>query len=105
MASEREIEEKTGEQSRLIADAALKTNNAIRTTAERYVSRTTATEAEKTIGENPLVAAALAAAVGFVIGGGMTSRPGLLILALVVRKALRETGVNFVIEMVRSRMS
>jgi hypothetical protein len=104
MASESKSEEDNGS-SRLIVEAATKMNNAIRITAEKYISRTTATEVERTIRENPLVATVLAATSGFVVGGGMTSRPGFLILALVVRKALRETGFHFVGEMVRSRMS
>jgi ElaB/YqjD/DUF883 family membrane-anchored ribosome-binding protein len=105
MASESENEEKTVESSRLVLGAATRTDSAIRTTAEKYISRAKTTEVVTTIRENPLTAIALAAAAGFVVGGGMASRPGLLILALLGRKAAQEIAINFVGEMVWGRTS
>jgi hypothetical protein len=104
MASESENEESI-ESSRLVLGAATKTDSAIRSTAEKYISRAKTKEVEATIRENPLTAIALAAAVGFVVGGGMASRPGLLILALLGRKAAQEIALNFVSEMVWGRTS
>ena len=51
---------------------------------------------DTTIPNQPLAAMAIAAAAGFVVGGGMASRPGLVILALLGRKAARETAANFI---------
>jgi ElaB/YqjD/DUF883 family membrane-anchored ribosome-binding protein len=105
MASESENEEKTIESSSLVLEAATKTDSAIRSTAEKYINRTRAREVETTIRENPLAATALAALAGFVVGGGMASRPGSLILALLAREAAQEAATNFVGEMVRGRRS
>jgi hypothetical protein len=81
-----------------------KTDSAIRNTAQKYIGRGGAKEIETTIRNKPLAATAIAAAAGFIVGGGMASRPGLVILSLLGRKAARETATNFVGEMVRGRM-
>jgi ElaB/YqjD/DUF883 family membrane-anchored ribosome-binding protein len=104
MVSETESEQKTAESSKFGAEAAKKTDSAIRNTAQKYISRTGTKEVETAIRNKPLAAAALAAAAGFVVGGGMASRPGLVILALLARKAARETAINLVGEMVRGRV-
>ena len=105
MASESESEQKIGESSSTFVDeAAKKTDSAIRNTTQTYIGRGGAREVDTTIPNQPLAAMAIAAAAGFVVGGGMGSRPGLVILALLGRKAVRETATNFVGQMVRGRM-
>ena len=104
MASEIEGEQKNAESSSFAALAAKKTDSAIRNTAQKYISRIGTKDVETAIRNKPLTAAALAAAAGFVVGGGMASRPGLVILALLARKAARETAINLVGEMVRGRV-
>jgi ElaB/YqjD/DUF883 family membrane-anchored ribosome-binding protein len=105
MASEPESEQKTAQSSGFAAEAAKKTDSAISNTAQKYISRTRTKEVETAIRNKPLAATALAAAAGFIVGGGMASRPGLLILALLGRKAAREIAINFAGEMVRGRVS
>jgi hypothetical protein len=105
MASEFESEQKIGEASSTFVDeAARKTDSAIRNTAQKYIGRGGAREVETTIRDKPVAAMAIAAAAGFVVGGGMASRPGSVILALLGRKAVRETAANFVGQMVRGGM-
>ena len=59
---------------------------------------------EKWIRDRPLPSAAIAAAAGFIIGGGMASRPGVAMLALLGRKAAKQAATNMISGMVRSRM-
>jgi ElaB/YqjD/DUF883 family membrane-anchored ribosome-binding protein len=94
MASEPESEQKTAQSSGFAAEAAKKTDSAISNTAQKYISRTRTKEVETAIRNKPLAATALAAAAGFIVGGGMASRPGLLILALLGRKAAREIAIT-----------
>jgi hypothetical protein len=104
MASEPESDQKTAQSSGFAAEAAKKTDRAISNTAQKYISRTRTKEVETAIRNKPLAATALAAAAGFIVGGGMASRPGLLILALLGRKAAREIAINFAGEVVRGRV-
>jgi ElaB/YqjD/DUF883 family membrane-anchored ribosome-binding protein len=78
-ASESESEQKIGESSSTFVDeAARKTDSAIRNAGQKYVGRGVAREVETTIRDNPLVTMTIAAAAGFVVGGGMASPPGLV---------------------------
>jgi ElaB/YqjD/DUF883 family membrane-anchored ribosome-binding protein len=87
-----------------IADATKKANNAIRDTAGTYLSKfgVSQDKLEVAIRERPVPCAAVAAAAGFVLGGGMATRPGLAILALFGRKAAKEVATNLTIGMVRA---
>ena len=58
---------------------------------------------EENIVGKPLVAAGIAAAGGFVLGGGMATALGRAMLSLVGRKAVRDTASNFVSGVVRQR--
>jgi hypothetical protein len=58
----------------------------------------------RSIRDKPLRSAAIAAGAGFVIGGGMATRPALALLALFGRKAAKETATNLMAGMVRARM-
>ena len=89
-----------------VKKVAEKTDRAIVDTAQRYLRRGGVDfdlrQLEKTIREKPLSAAAIAATAGFIVGGGLATRPGLAMLMLFGRMAARETAVNFVTDMVRT---
>ena len=89
-----------------VRKVAEKTDRAIVNTAQRYLNRRGVDfdlrQLEKTIRDKPLSAAALAATVGFIVGGGLATRPGLAMLMLFGRMAAKETAVNLMTEMVRS---
>ncbi len=89
-----------------VKKVAEKTDRAIVDTAQRYLRRRGVEfdlrQLEKTIREKPLSAAAIAATAGFIVGGGLATRPGLAMLMLFGRMAARETAVNFVTDMVRT---
>jgi ElaB/YqjD/DUF883 family membrane-anchored ribosome-binding protein len=99
-----EDEREMSEYSTPVKKVAEKTDRAIVNTAQRYLKRRGVDfdlrQLEKTIREKPLSAAALAATVGFIVGGGLATRPGLAMLILFGRMAAKETAVNFVTEMV-----
>jgi len=83
-----------------------KTDRAIVDTAQKYLRRRGVDfdlrQVEKTIREKPLSAAALAATAGFIVGGGLATRPGLAMLLLFGRMAARETAVDLVTGLVRT---
>ncbi len=99
-----EDEREMSESSTPVKKVAEKTDRAIVNTAQRYLKRRGVDfdlrQLEKTIREKPLSAAALAATIGFIVGGGLATRPGLAMLILFGRMAAKETAVNFVTEMV-----
>jgi len=101
-----EDERDLSESSTPVKKVAEKTDRAIVDTAQRYLKRRgidfDLRQLERTIREKPLFAAALAATVGFIVGGGLATRPGLAMLMLLGRMAARETAVNFVTDMVRT---
>jgi ElaB/YqjD/DUF883 family membrane-anchored ribosome-binding protein len=88
------------------AGTAKKADDAVRETAQSYVDRTglklDLRQVEKIIHDKPLHSAAIAAAIGFIFGGGIATRPGWAILALFGRKAARHTATNFVTGMKRT---
>jgi len=102
----KEDEREMSESSTPVKKVAEKTDRAIVNTAQRYLNRRGVDfdlrQLERTIREKPLSAAALAATVGFIVGGGLATRPGLAMLILFGRMAAKETSVNFVTEMVRA---
>jgi 1,4-dihydroxy-2-naphthoyl-CoA synthase len=85
-------------------DAAKKADNAVRDTARTYLRKFGVNldleQIEKSIRDKPLPSVAIAAAAGFIIGGGMATRPAVAILALFVRKAAKETATNLMTGMV-----
>jgi ElaB/YqjD/DUF883 family membrane-anchored ribosome-binding protein len=82
-------------------------DRALRDTAQKYIDRTgikvDLNKVEQRIRDKPLPSAAIAAAAGFVIGGGLITRPGMALVALFGRRAARETAANVVTGMVRRR--
>ena len=101
-----EDERDLSESSTPVKKAAEKTDRAIVNTAQQYLKKRGVDfdlrQLEKTIREKPLSAAALAVTVGFIVGGGLATRPGLAMLVLFGRMAAKETAVNLVTEMVRT---
>jgi hypothetical protein len=87
--------------------AAEKADEALRDTAERYLNRSgfdlDLRQFEQSIRERPLSSAAIAAGTGFIVGGGLATRPGIAILILFARIAAKEAAFDFVTALVRSR--
>jgi hypothetical protein len=79
-------------------------DNAIKETAATYMRNVGVDlnfeRLERSIREKPLAAAGLAAGAGFILGGGMATRPALALLALFGRKAARDTTASFMKSMV-----
>lgn len=79
-------------------------DNAIKETAATYMRNVGVDlnfeRLERSIREKPLAAAGLAAGAGFILGGGMATRPALALLALFGRKAARDTAASFMKSMV-----
>ena len=107
MALQNEGERGMGESTSPVMDAAKKADNAVRDTACTYLGtfgvNLDLEKIEKSIRDKPLPSAAIAAGAGFIIGGGLATRPAVAILALFGRKAAKETATNFMTSMVRAR--
>ena len=105
MTSESKTDLNNDESMASAAGAAKKADRAVRDTAQRYLNRVGINfdlqQVEKTICDKPLGSAAIAAAAGFIVGGGMVTRLGYAMLALLGRKAARETAMNTLSGMVR----
>jgi 1,4-dihydroxy-2-naphthoyl-CoA synthase len=88
-------------------DAAKKADRAVRDTARTYLEKfgvkLDLEQIERSIRDKPLPSAAIAAAAGFIIGGGLATRAAAPILALFARAAAQETATNFMTGMVRTR--
>jgi ElaB/YqjD/DUF883 family membrane-anchored ribosome-binding protein len=86
--------------------AANKVDSAIKGTAESYLEKAGVhldlERIEQGIRERPLVSAGIAAATGFVVGGGLGTRPGIALLALLGRQAARETVTKLATESLAS---
>jgi hypothetical protein len=81
-------------------------DRALRDTAQKFIDRAEMPvdlkKVEQHIHDQPFRAAAIAAAAGFVVGGGLVTRPGVALLALFARIAARETMTRMVSDKVRS---
>ena len=90
-----------------LTEAAKKADIAIRDTAQTYIAKAGVKldlkQLEAKIGDKPMPALAIAAAAGFIVGGGLATRVGVAVLALFGRKAASETAGNFVSGMTRYR--
>ena len=107
MALQNEGERGMDESTSPTMDAAKRADNAVRDTARTYLRKFGVNldleKIEQSVRDKPLPSAAIAAAAGFIIGGGMATRPAVVILALFGRKAAKETATNFMTGMVRAR--
>jgi hypothetical protein len=88
-------------------DIGRKASIAIKDTVRTYLTKfginLDLEEMEKSIRDNPLPSAAIAAASGFIIGGGLTTRPVMEILALFSGRVAKATAANFMTGMIRMR--
>jgi hypothetical protein len=82
--------------------------NAFRDTLQSYLDRAGIKFDMRALEENivgkPLVAAGIAAAGGFILGGGMATSLGKAMLSLVGRKAARDTASTFVSGVVKAKV-
>jgi ElaB/YqjD/DUF883 family membrane-anchored ribosome-binding protein len=107
MTSEKEkSDQRADEATSPTMDALKRTDNAIRDTARTYLGKfgvnLDIVRVETSIRERPLRFTAIAATAGFIVGGGMTTRPGVAILALFGRKVVTETAANLITGMART---
>jgi ElaB/YqjD/DUF883 family membrane-anchored ribosome-binding protein len=107
MTLENESDQSTDEATSPIMDATKRTDNALRDTARTYLRKfgvnLDIVQIENSIRDKPLRSTAIAAAAGFIVGGGMATRPGVAILALFGRKAAEETAAHLMTGMFRAR--
>jgi ElaB/YqjD/DUF883 family membrane-anchored ribosome-binding protein len=93
-------EESEADESKASAAGAAKTaDRAMKDTAQKYLSaagiKVDLEDIERRIRNRPLFSLAIAAGAGFVMGGGMATKMGLVLLGLFGRKAAAETATNF----------
>lgn len=73
-------------------------NRAVRDTAQRYLAAAgvnlNLANIEARIRERALLSFGIAASVGFVLGGGLATRPGVILLGLVGRIAAGQAATN-----------
>ena len=97
----------SGESTTPIMKAAQKADEALRDTAERYLNRRgfdiDLRRVENSIRERPLSSAAIAAGAGFIVGGGLATRPGIAILILFARIVVKEAAFDLVTGMMTPR--
>jgi ElaB/YqjD/DUF883 family membrane-anchored ribosome-binding protein len=107
MPVENDSEQRTDEPTSPIMDAAKRTDNAIRdtvrTSLRKFGVNLDIMQIENSIRDRPLRSMAIAAAAGFIVGGGMATQPGVAILALFGRRVAEETAANLMTGMVRAR--
>jgi ElaB/YqjD/DUF883 family membrane-anchored ribosome-binding protein len=105
MAPMNNSESSTEESISSPSDVARRADVGLRDTLQTYLKKFGVNidleEIEKRIRDNPMPSAAIAAASGFVIGGGIATRPALAILDLFGRKAVTATAANFMTGIVR----
>jgi ElaB/YqjD/DUF883 family membrane-anchored ribosome-binding protein len=100
------------EADRLSTDSAMestrvagKTATAIKSAAQQFLDdrgiRLNIAETEDFIRDKPIVSAGIAAAAGFIVGGGLTSRPGVALLFLFGRKLAGELTTNLLLGAMR----
>jgi ElaB/YqjD/DUF883 family membrane-anchored ribosome-binding protein len=105
--AQHEGERRMDESTNPTMDAAKKADRAVRDTARTYLEqfglKLDMEQLEKSIRDKPLPSAAIAAAAGFIIGGGLATRLAAPILALFAREAAKETATNLMTGMVGTR--
>lgn len=81
-----------------------KIDRSLRKTAQRYLNRTgmrlDLSQEEEFIRSKPLQCAAIAIGVGFILGGGVTTRLGILLFGLFGRRVFRDTASDLTAEMI-----
>jgi hypothetical protein len=107
MTGGKQNENDSDQQKSMIDGGVKKADTAIKDTAGVYLKKFGVNldldQMEKWICDNPLRTTMIAAASGYILGGGMATRPGVAILALLGRKAAKETATQLVGGMVNAR--
>jgi len=107
MDEENKNERSMDKSTNTIADAAKMAHNAVGETFHTYLKKIGVNldlpQVEKSIRDKPLSAVGIAAAAGFVVAGGLTTRPAMAILLLFGRKAAEQTAANLMSDMVQTR--
>jgi ElaB/YqjD/DUF883 family membrane-anchored ribosome-binding protein len=107
MSRRSESEDVMDESTSAIADITKKADDAVRDTARTYLTRfgvkIDLEKIEKSIRHKPLRSAGIATGAGFVIGGGMTTRPGVALLAFFSWIAAKDAATHLLTCMLRAR--
>jgi ElaB/YqjD/DUF883 family membrane-anchored ribosome-binding protein len=107
MIVESESEQSVDETTSPITEAANKVDDAVKDTASAYLRKVGLNidleQIETSIRDKPLPSAAIAAAAGFILGGGMATRPGLAILAFLAWRVAKDTASNLVTGIIHGR--
>ena len=81
-----------------VEGAAKKIKRAVRDTAQQYLDiagiKLDLKDIEKRIRNSPYYSLALAVSAGFIVGGGLATTPGIALLGLFGRSAVRDTASN-----------
>jgi ElaB/YqjD/DUF883 family membrane-anchored ribosome-binding protein len=82
-----------------VKGAAKKARRAMKDTAQQYLDiagmKLDLEDVEERIRDSPYYSVAIAAGVGFLLGGGLATTPGIALLGLFGRRAVRDTASNF----------
>jgi hypothetical protein len=86
-----------------------KANRAMKETAQKYLDmariKVNLDDIEGKISGQPLLYLALATSAGFILGGGMGTNIGIMLLGLFSRRAAAETATNFGRQVLRQAIS
>jgi len=93
-----EIENVADESAAFVAGAAKTANRAVRDTAQKYLNaagmKVDLEDIEERLRDRALFSLGIAAGAGFILGGGLATRPGVMLLGLFGRTAARQTATN-----------
>jgi ElaB/YqjD/DUF883 family membrane-anchored ribosome-binding protein len=107
MSRQSESEDGMDEPTSAIMDVTKKAGDAVKDTARTYLSRFGANidleEIERSIRKKPFRSVAIATGVGFVIGGGMVTRPAVALLSFFGWIAAKDAATRLMTGMVRAR--
>src|SRR5690348_5592550 len=100
-----EHQNKRNSSKSMIANAAERVDEALRNTVQSYLTKGAIEldlkQVDKSIRDKPLPYVAIAVTIGFIVGGGMITRPGLLVLGFFGRKVATETAINLMSDMLQ----
>jgi ElaB/YqjD/DUF883 family membrane-anchored ribosome-binding protein len=96
--SEDKIENVLDEPVGSVGGVANTANKAVRDTAQKYLNavgmKVDLKDVEERLREQSLLSIGIAAGVGFILGGGLGTRPGVTLLGLLGRRAARQMTTN-----------
>ena len=96
--SEDKIENMLDEPVGSVGGVASTANKAVRDTAQKYLNavgmKVDLKDVEGRLREQSLLSIGIAAGIGFILGGGLGTRPGVMLLGLFGRRAARQIATN-----------